>query len=312
MTLAACATWRPPNRTRAADFRQRHLGCGRARSQTERPVSPALACSAGLVARLAAWPARDSRRRVRKPGRPLRQRDDRAEPRQHARGAVGHRARSHRAAASDTRSRVRRHAPVAGDRERALHAARALRRCAGLAGNGARARPGAGSARRVPRQPHVSRAAALRPEVRRRQEADDAPTCARRSSACWIPQRTPRARALFRDLLGSEAFADGSAPHLRGVRANRGQVTFTLKRSDPAFLARLAMPLACVVPSGTPHRAVPGLLAREATGRYRVRRALLLGDRPAAREHDDRRTERWYARCGGDASRSRGCPMRRR
>ena len=76
--------------------------------------------------------------------------------------------------------------------------------------------------------------------------------------------------ALFGDLLGSEAFAAGSAPHLRGVQANRGQVTFTLKRSDPAFLARLAMPLACIVPSGTPHRAVPGLLARGATGRYRV------------------------------------------
>ena len=76
--------------------------------------------------------------------------------------------------------------------------------------------------------------------------------------------------ALFSDLLGSEAFAAGSAPHLRGVQANRGQVTFTLKRSDPAFLARLAMPLACIVPSGTPHRAVPGLLARDATGRYRV------------------------------------------
>ena len=30
------------------------------------------------------------------------------------------------------------------------------------------------------------------------------------------------------------------------------------------------MPLACIVPSGTPHRAVPGLLARDATGRYRV------------------------------------------
>jgi ABC-type transport system substrate-binding protein len=76
--------------------------------------------------------------------------------------------------------------------------------------------------------------------------------------------------ALFSDLLGSEEFASGSARHLTGVQANRGQVTFTLKRSDPAFLARLAMPLACIVESETPHRPVPGLLARESTGRYRV------------------------------------------
>ena len=76
--------------------------------------------------------------------------------------------------------------------------------------------------------------------------------------------------ALFSDLLGSETFAAGSATHLRGVQVSRGQVTFTLKRSDPAFMARLAMPLACIVEAGTPHRRVPDLLAREATGRYRV------------------------------------------
>ena len=81
--------------------------------------------------------------------------------------------------------------------------------------------------------------------------------------------RSPGA-ALFSDLLGSEAFAAGTSPHLSGVRANGGSVTFTLKRSDPAFLARLAMPIACIVPEGTPHREVPGLLARDSTGRYRV------------------------------------------
>ncbi len=59
-------------------------------------------------------------------------------------------------------------------------------------------------------------------------------------------------------------------PHLSGVRANGGQITIPLKRSDPAFLARLAMPIACPVERGTPHRQVPGLLARQATGRYRV------------------------------------------
>jgi ABC-type transport system substrate-binding protein len=76
--------------------------------------------------------------------------------------------------------------------------------------------------------------------------------------------------ALFQDIVGARTFADGVDPHLRGVRATGGQITFTLKRSDPGFLARLAMPIACPVESGTPHREVPGLLARESTGRYRV------------------------------------------
>jgi peptide/nickel transport system substrate-binding protein len=76
--------------------------------------------------------------------------------------------------------------------------------------------------------------------------------------------------ALFHDIVGARMFADGETPHLSGVRANGGQITFTLKRSDPAFLARLAMPIACPVESTTPHREVRGLLARESTGRYRV------------------------------------------
>jgi ABC-type transport system substrate-binding protein len=81
--------------------------------------------------------------------------------------------------------------------------------------------------------------------------------------------RSPGA-ALFENIAGSHTFADGQDAHLRGVRANGGQVTFTLKRSDPSFMARLAMPIACPVESGTPHREVPGLLARASTGRYRV------------------------------------------
>jgi peptide/nickel transport system substrate-binding protein len=76
--------------------------------------------------------------------------------------------------------------------------------------------------------------------------------------------------ALFHDLVGARTFAAGLDRQLRGVRANGGQITFSLKRSDPAFMARLAMPIACPVESGTPHREVPDLLARQATGRYRV------------------------------------------
>ena len=166
--LAAPATCRP-NRTRAADFRQRHLGCGRARFPTERRVSPALRAARALLARLAAGLARDDRRRLRQSRRALRQRDHRAEPR---RALPRCRPGTVRAVTAQPLPALdpafADHAPVAGDRERALHAARALRRCAGPAGDGARAGPGAGSARRVPWQPHVPRAVALRLEVRGR------------------------------------------------------------------------------------------------------------------------------------------------
>jgi ABC-type transport system substrate-binding protein len=76
--------------------------------------------------------------------------------------------------------------------------------------------------------------------------------------------------ALFSEIAGTSKFAMGEEKHLSGVRVTGGQITFRLKRPDPAFLARLAMPIACPVESGTPHRQVPGLLARAATGRYRV------------------------------------------
>ncbi len=81
--------------------------------------------------------------------------------------------------------------------------------------------------------------------------------------------RSPGA-ALFREIVGTKTFVSGEDAHLRGVRANGGTITISLKRPDPAFLARLAMPIACPVPSDTPHREVPDLLARLATGRYRV------------------------------------------
>jgi peptide/nickel transport system substrate-binding protein len=75
---------------------------------------------------------------------------------------------------------------------------------------------------------------------------------------------------LFNEIVGARTFRAGDDAHLSGVHTRGGQITISLKRSDPAFLARLAMPIACPVPAGTPHREVPGLLARHATGRYRV------------------------------------------
>ncbi|MDX6561834.1 MAG: peptide/nickel transport system substrate-binding protein [Gaiellales bacterium] len=75
---------------------------------------------------------------------------------------------------------------------------------------------------------------------------------------------------LFNEILGTKTFRSGEDRHLRGIRARGGMITISLKRSDPAFLARLAMPIACPVPAGTAHREVPALLARHSTGRYRV------------------------------------------
>ena len=63
--------------------------------------------------------------------------------------------------------------------------------------------------------------------------------------------RSPGA-ALFGDRWARGLRRRARTPHLRGVRANGGQVTFTLKRSDPAFLARLAMPIACLVRAARP------------------------------------------------------------
>ena len=75
---------------------------------------------------------------------------------------------------------------------------------------------------------------------------------------------------LFNEIVGAKTFRAGDDAHLSGVRVRGGWITISLKRSDPAFLARLAMPIACPVPAGTPHREVRDLLARHSTGRYRV------------------------------------------
>ncbi len=152
------------------------LRCGRARSESECPAAnapPPRYAAAALC--FAVRGARAGRRRLRhEPRRPLRQPDHGARS-----GTCGGRdrrrpARRHRAAAAEPRPRVRRHAPGARRGQRAVHAARALHRRRGPAGHRHRSRARARPAGDLPRQPHVPRAAALRPALRGRPAVDGA------------------------------------------------------------------------------------------------------------------------------------------
>jgi ABC-type oligopeptide transport system substrate-binding subunit len=58
------------------------------------------------------------------------------------------------------------------------------------------------------------------------------------------------------DIEGEQAFRDGKATHISGLRAHEDQLSITLTRPSPDFLERLALPFFCPVPLGTP--TVPG------------------------------------------------------
>jgi peptide/nickel transport system substrate-binding protein len=65
------------------------------------------------------------------------------------------------------------------------------------------------------------------------------------------------------DIEGEQAFLDGTASHISGLRASGDTLSITLTRPSPDFLERLALPFFCPVPVGTPfaagapHREVP-------------------------------------------------------
>ena len=149
------------------------LGCGRARSESDRRALrvPPRRC-ARVAACAAARRARARRCRLRSESRrALRQPDDRA-PRGGQRGDDReHAAGGHGAAAAEPRSRVREHAPVAGRRERAVHAARPLRGRRGAARNRDRAGPGARPAGDRARQPHAAHPVARGPALLGRKPA---------------------------------------------------------------------------------------------------------------------------------------------
>jgi len=54
------------------------------------------------------------------------------------------------------------------------------------------------------------------------------------------------------DIAGEQAFKDGRAPHISGLKASGDILSITLVKPSPDFLQRLALPFFCPVPIGTP------------------------------------------------------------
>jgi class 3 adenylate cyclase/ABC-type transport system substrate-binding protein/DNA-binding beta-propeller fold protein YncE len=63
-------------------------------------------------------------------------------------------------------------------------------------------------------------------------------------------------RRFLGDIAGTEAFRDGKARHIAGLRAHGDTLSITLEAPSPDLLERLAMPFFCPVPTDTP--VVPG------------------------------------------------------
>ena len=75
---------------------------------------------------------------------------------------------------------------------------------------------------------------------------------------------------LFSDIIGVRAYRGGQTEHVSGIRASSRSVSFRLRRRDPSFLARVALPIACPVPRATPHVTAPDVLRTSASGPYRL------------------------------------------
>ncbi len=60
------------------------------------------------------------------------------------------------------------------------------------------------------------------------------------------------ATRFYRDIVGFNDRVAGTSPSIAGITVEGQTITFTLERPAGDFLARLAMPFACVLPSGTP------------------------------------------------------------
>src|SRR4051794_5405095 len=88
------------------------------------------------------------------------------------------------------------------------------------------------------------------------------------------PRMHSPAAPLFADLVGAQAYQQGLAPTVRGITVSNHGVSFHLKRGDPSFLTRVALPYTCPVEQGTPvSDQGAAILRRQATGPYRVARA---------------------------------------
>ena len=73
------------------------------------------------------------------------------------------------------------------------------------------------------------------------------------------PQNQPGPR-LINDIVGEQAYRNGLADHVAGLRARGDILSITLTKPSADFLERLALPYFCAVPIGTPF--VPGAPSR--------------------------------------------------
>ncbi len=62
----------------------------------------------------------------------------------------------------------------------------------------------------------------------------------------------PSGLHILGDVAGARAFHAGRAPHVSGITARGDRLTITLEKPAGDLLSRLAMPINCVVPPGTP------------------------------------------------------------
>ena len=88
-------------------------------------------------------------------------------------------------------------------------------------------------------------------------------------SSSMGPEVAANAR-LFRDVVGVRAFADGKATAIAGITAHSRTISFRLRRADPGFLSRIALPLTCPVKATTPLVPTTSALRDSATGPYRL------------------------------------------
>jgi DNA-binding SARP family transcriptional activator/ABC-type transport system substrate-binding protein len=68
------------------------------------------------------------------------------------------------------------------------------------------------------------------------------------------PAAGSQAGVFLGDIVGAPAYEAGRVAHISGIAAHGLTIAFTLRRPDPSFLARIAMPYFSPVPVGTPLR----------------------------------------------------------
>jgi ABC-type transport system substrate-binding protein len=92
----------------------------------------------------------------------------------------------------------------------------------------------------------------------------------------------PPGRHLIDDIEGEQAFLDGTASSISGLRAAGDTLSITLTRPSPDFLERLALPFFCPVPVGTHPWPAPRTSAWRPVMAPSCRRVLTTWRTPAA------------------------------